>query len=401
MKGSDINLERRFIGALLLDKTVWYDVEPIIDVFTDEVHRQIYEAIQQTKPDAIAVEHYLKSKGLNIDVADFISEASHDPEYHYELLIKDFQYRQVRDKLIDIVQSEADAWGMIERLESVGSLVPLMDRAVSKTTTQVLNSRGKEGNVAPLFLGDRDVDEWYSGANRRGYMELTIADSGHGKTQYAMWKVRHLLSQGYKVLWFQLEGYDVHTAEYFVDTPNRDNLLIADSLYNIEDIKAESKARNYEHDIDYIVIDYVQNVECKRMERMQAVEYISQQLTRLAKDCDVMVHLLSQVTINYTTRSGWKQEPTYGDVRWSQQLKQDAHVITSVFRPSRIESLRVGDAWVKDFRGDEVEYDSVFIRQAKMRHEQESWDRIHLIHKENGLVKRNNPAKDITAVYFD
>lgn len=399
MKAENVQLERRLIGSFLIDKGAWFDVQPSADIFTVNEHKMIIEAIYKTKPDPISVEHYLGLQGHDVDAVQYISEASHEPEYHYSLLLDAYQYRVVRDQLVDILKNETDAYAIIDRLDGIkGSVI---SNAVSKTTTEVLNSKKDEDGRHDIILGDVDVDRWYSGSNRRGYVELTIADSGHGKTQYAMWKVRHLLARGYKVLWFQLEGYDVHTAEYFMNTPNRDNLLIADSLYNIEDIKAEARSRNIESGIDYIVVDYVQNVECKKMERMQAVEYISQQLTRLAKDCDAMVHLLSQITINYSTRAGWKQEPTYGDVRWSQQLKQDAHVITSVFRPSRIESLRVGDQYVKDFKGNEVEYDSVYVRQAKMRHAQESWDRVHLLHKKFGLEKKYKPSKDILGVYFD
>jgi len=399
MKQETIDLQRRLIGSFLLDENSYITLDPDTEIFTDNECKNILEAIKNTKPDAIAVEHYLGLKGIKVDVVKYIYDASHDPEYHYQILKEAHEYNIARRAINDALQDTTDVYSMMDRIDEVRQSVA--KKAISKCTSDIIKNAKLKSDVGLLYTGDVDVDHWYKDSNRRGYMELTIADSGHGKTQYAMWKVKHLLTQGYKVLWFQLEGYDIHTAEYFMNTPNRDNLWIADSLYNIEDIKAEARSQNMSYDLDCIVIDYVQNVECRRMDRMQSVEYISQQLTRLAKDCNVMMHLLSQITINYTTRAGWKQEPTYGDVRWSQQLKQDAHVITSVFRPSRIESLRVGDQYVKDFRDNDVEYDSVFVRQAKMRHAQESWDRIHLVHREHGLEKKNNPLNDIVGVYFD
>jgi len=100
---------------------------------------------------------------------------------------------------------------------------------------------------------------------------------------------------------------------------------------------------------------------------------------------NVFCHPLSQVSINYSIRSGWKQEPSYGDVRWSQQLKQDAHIITSVFRPCKIESLALSQDKAKDWNDNMIPYDSVFIKQAKVRHGKQEWKRLHMIHTDDGL----------------
>ena len=264
----------------------------------------------------------------------------------------------------------------------------LCSNKYSLTPSEIF-ARDKERPVAEkLLTGIRKLDSGlYKDTMRRGHVVLTIADSGHGKTQFALFEAAALLNNGYKIGWFQLEDYDTVTANYLQDnvSKNLDHAYICHRLYDIDAIKQEAQELKNQHGVDVLYFDYVQNIEANRQSRSDQVEYISQQITRMAKDLNVVARPLSQVTIPYNHREGWQQEPRYGDVRWSQQLKQDAHAIISIFRPSKDDNLILSKDKVKNWNGDPVPYDSVFAKQVKVRGGKQQHTRLHLIHNAKGL----------------
>ena len=129
-------------------------------------------------------------------------------------------------------------------------------------------------------------------------------------------------------------------------------------------------------------------MDCSQKFQADKIEFVSKELRKLAKHLRVVVHLLSQVTIA-GDRRGWKLEPTYNDVRWSKQLKQDAHLMTSVFRPNKVDELievdLMGTNKVKDWNGNKQPFDSVYSRQVKVRGGKQEFSRLHMIHGDLGL----------------
>lgn len=395
------DIEKAVLGACFTDDDSHeYVIEKLNGSCFTGRNVAIFKTILEVGNDPITAESKLKEDdGYQDEVPEFMQAASFRVEEHCEILIEKHLMRQLSDlgrEVLETTSEESDPYKIIDAVNRRLADIDAGVKGRTALTPSEIAERDKNKPIAEkLELGLRKLDEGiYADAMRRGQVELTIADSGHGKTQYALYKAERMLRQGYKVAWFQLEGYDSETAEYFDHLPQRDNIFICHSLYDIEDIKREARMLNRDEDIDYIVFDYVQNMECNSKDsRSQQVEYISQQITRLAKDLNAYCHPLSQVTIPYSTRSGWSQEPSYGDVRWSQQLKQDAHIITSVFRPSRIEKLVIDLENVEDWEGNAVPYHSVFIKQAKVRHGKQEWRRLHMVHTEDGL-KPYSPRED-------
>lgn len=387
-------VERSVIGACMMDNGQFHHIKDILnpDCFYNAEAKRIFEAmVDLDDSDTVSL-----SGKYNFDIsmlANYLSDGHPNYEYHCQILIeKKIQRDLIREsqQLLNESWENNDVYEVLDKLSELSERIGVQS-GIKKTFTvpEIVKRDAEKPKAEKLFLGYSDLDNGiYADSMKRGQVELTIADSGHGKTQYALFKAECLLRGGYKVGWFQLEGYDSETAQYMIDgdVPYKENIFISDSLYDIEDIKRESRKLNREHGLDYIIFDYVQNIECsKNLSRTEKVEYISRQITRLAKELNVVCNPLSQITISYSTRDGWKQEPSYGDVRWSQQLKQDASIITSVFRPSRIESLALSRENVKDWKDRQVPYNSVFIKQAKVRHGVQEWKRFHMIHTDKGL----------------
>ncbi len=402
-------IEDSILGACLTDRFALEDVKERLtpECFYNDWNRFIYKAILECEqPDILSVEERLKDMGKfneigSVYIADLTREASMNVEYHCQILIEKKIKRDVVDLCQNIQSKAMNGVDTYDMLDDLNRAVDGLDKGIkskeSLTPSQIFEREENKPKAEKLYIGLSQLDNGiYADTMHKGQVELTIADSGHGKTHYAMYKAQALLKRGYKIGWFQLEDYDVHTAKYMAThAPEQmDNIHICHSLYDIEDIKRECRIMKKEYGIDYIVFDYVQNIECNlNLSRTEKVEYISKQITKMAKDLEVFCHVLSQVTVGYQSRSGWSQEPSYGDVRWSQQLKQDAHIITSVFRPSKVESLVISTDSVKDWKENSIPYDSVFVKQAKVRHGKQYWNRLHLIHQDDGLKPYINENK--------
>jgi len=295
-------------------------------------------------------------------------------------------------KAIEMAEDpNGNAFDALEMLsKSVTSIQDDDTKIHSLPISEVLAMWENSPKLNPFNTGDPTLDGTiYAEAGRHpGQMEVTIAHSGHGKTRYAIYKTAMLALNGVKTHWFQLEDYGHKTAQMFkamLPESCFDNVIITDSIFEIERIKRESRISARDYGVQNIVVDYVQNLSADKRSRAEDVEYISRQLTRMAIDLQCQVHLMSQLTIQDAQRKKWNLEPRAADVRWSRQLQQDAHIITSVFRPERIEGL-YDDSGSMDWNGNLIPKGSVFIKQLKSRYGEPCNTRYHMIDTANGLV---------------
>ena len=89
-----------------------------------------------------------------------------------------------------------------------------------------------------------------------------------------------------------------------------------------------------EHQIDLIIVDYLQLVRGRNLEsRVQEVSEISQSLKNLARELKVPVVALSQLSRAVEQRGGDKK-PQLSDLRDSGSIEQDADVVMFLYRPN-------------------------------------------------------------------
>ena len=209
----------------------------------------------------------------------------------------------------------------------------------------------------------------------KGDINVILADSGHGKTQFSLFLASQLLNSGHVGLWFQMEDYDVNTAKHLAlnSMDHCDKMFIVDDKDDIDDIKRVCKLVKQEHGLDFVVIDYIQEVYAKGRfdSRTLELNYVTKILKQIAKEVNVVVIVPSQVTINDHVRHGWQLEPRYKDAQWAQVIKNVAHCMTSVFRPSMVQSLVINDGLTKKVMGwhedQRFNYNSVFVKLVKSR----------------------------------
>jgi replicative DNA helicase len=125
-------------------------------------------------------------------------------------------------------------------------------------------------------------------------------------------------------------------AGYLAEAP----IFIDDSagLSTLE-LRAKSRRLKAEHNVGMIIIDYLQLVSVKeRVEnRQQQISLISRGLKALAKELEIPVIALSQLSRAVESRGGDKR-PMLSDLRESGSIEQDADVVLFLYRPEVYEN---------------------------------------------------------------
>ena len=367
-------------------------------------NRAIFEAMQECYSETsqidprsvVAILEKKKHPGAVANVLGGLQFASSESSIEYHLAtLQDYAIRRaIIQECTRITQkayeTESDGFECIDELAHIVTSIQDSDVKVhSLPSSEVISLFEATERGEPMRTGIMELDQnIYAEAGRHaGQIEVTVAHPGHGKTRYAIYKTVALARQGYKTHWFQLEDYGYKTAKLLnaILGDLADNIIITDSMFEIEQIKREARISSRDMGINNIVVDYVQNLSADRKSRAEDVEYISRQLTRMAIDLGVQVQVLSQVTIQDAQRKKWNLEPRQSDVRWSRQLQQDAHMMTGVFRPSRVDGL-FDEKNAQDWNGNDVDINSIFVRQLKTRYGQGHFGRYHLIDTEFGPV---------------
>jgi replicative DNA helicase len=129
--------------------------------------------------------------------------------------------------------------------------------------------------------------------------------------------------------WKHLEANTVDLGRaplYIDDTP-------ALSVY---EFRSKARRLKTQHDIKLIIIDYLQLMTAATPEtrgnREQEVSLISRTLKAIAKELNVPIIALSQLSRNVENRGGTKR-PQLSDLRESGAIEQDADVVAFIHRP--------------------------------------------------------------------
>jgi replicative DNA helicase len=104
---------------------------------------------------------------------------------------------------------------------------------------------------------------------------------------------------------------------------------------SIFELRAKCRRLKAQHDIQMIVVDYIQLMSTgtdNKGNREQEISTISRSLKALAKELSVPVVTLSQLNRSVETRTGSKR-PILSDLRESGAIEQDADLVLFIYRP--------------------------------------------------------------------
>lgn len=105
----------------------------------------------------------------------------------------------------------------------------------------------------------------------------------------------------------------------------KSNLILYDGNFKIDELEEYIKNEKEINGIDYIVVDYLQLVKSSKSSRYEQITDVSIRLKQIAKDYDIAVIALSQLSREIEKRAD--KDIYLADFRESGQIEQDASTI--------------------------------------------------------------------------
>ncbi|HMR43434.1 MAG TPA: replicative DNA helicase, partial [Saprospiraceae bacterium] len=135
----------------------------------------------------------------------------------------------------------------------------------------------------------------------------------------------------------KLEAYEWQQINQAIERMSDAPIYIDDTAgINIFELRAKCRRLKKQHDIQLVIIDYLQLMsggqDNHRGNREQEISSISRALKGLAKELGVPVIALSQLSHQVEVRGGSKR-PQLSDLRESGAIEQDADIVSFIYRP--------------------------------------------------------------------
>ena len=136
----------------------------------------------------------------------------------------------------------------------------------------------------------------------------------------------------------QLEAHEWQQLHTAIEKMSKAPIFIDDTPgINVFELRAKCRRLKAQHDIQLIIIDYLQLMTGgtdghRGGNREQEISAISRALKGLAKELNVPVIALSQLSRAVETRGGSKK-PQLSDLRESGAIEQDADIVSFIYRP--------------------------------------------------------------------
>jgi len=386
----DVEVERNVISAMLLDNegvAVALEMLNATDFYKDK-HRLIFDGMvslyqKNDAVDIITLTEELRRTGdlEKIGGAGYLSElaslmpSSANIEYHMRIIrdkallrklihactnvLKEaYENREESEFVLSMAQQEIFEISKDQKQKSYESVDPIL----KKTLTEIerLHHLDHSG-VIGVPSGFQSLDNITAGF-QKGDLIIIAGRPSMGKTAFALNLARNAgVEYDIPVGFFSLEMSDMQLAqrllcaEVMVDSqrlrtgrlrekewPKLSRFVgkLAEAPLYIDDtpaldiIKLSARARRMclERDIGMIIVDYMQLMEGPRGmdNRQQEIAFISRSLKTLAKQLNIPIIALSQLSRAVESRPD--RRPNLSDLRESGAIEQDADVVMFVYR---------------------------------------------------------------------
>ncbi len=264
------------------------------------------------------------------------------------------------DEEIEAVLDEAEKTiFQISNKRSAQNFVQL-DIWLKKTFQHLSDIKSHSKGITGVPSGYKKLDEISSGF-QKGDLVILAARPSMGKTALALSIAQFAAQQGYTVGLFSLEmaaeqltlrllsseSGIAHqnirnatiTSDEWVELTNvaaqlaEMKLFIDDTaMLTVTDLRAKARKLKAEHNLQFLVIDYLQLLHTARRHenRHQEVSEISRSLKALAKELGIPILALSQLSRAVDSRMD--KRPMLSDLRESGAIEQDADLIMFLYR---------------------------------------------------------------------
>lgn len=385
-----VEVEEVVLGALMLEKKIINVVADILapESFYKESHKLMYEAIitlyNNSEPiDIKTVTHQLRKMG-KLDIvggAYYISQCTSkvNSAANTEVHAKIIQEQALKRELIRLsteIQHDAyeDTEDVHKLFDKVGFELSIIARNmyaknyqhISGFVPEVIDDADKASKtpsgVTGVPTGFEVVDKHTAGWQPADLI-IIAARPGMGKTGFVLSATRYAASVGFPTAIFSLEmpskqltkrlisqesEVDLHKFKSgkFQDWEWEKILHRGGEISNLPiyiddtpaitllELRAKSRRLVDEHGVKQIIIDYLQLMSGSgnSRNREQEIAEISRGLKALAKELNVPIIALSQLSRGVESRGGAKR-PQLQDLRESGSIEQDADCVIFLYRP--------------------------------------------------------------------
>lgn len=389
-----LDLEIAVLGAMMIDKKGIDDVIDILhpEAFYDKKHQEIYAAIytlfQNSEPtDLLTVSQQLRKDGkLELVGGDFylinltqkVASSAHI-EYHARIILQKYIQRKLISISSDIIETAydetVDVFDLLDLAEgklfevTQGNLKKGSEDAgdLVKQALKKIQDISNQDGMSGLETGFTKLDALTSGWQPSDLI-IIAARPGMGKTAFVISMAKNMaIDFGHPVALFSLEMSSVQLITRMISSETgltseklrKGNLeaheweqlnvkvkKLSDAPIYIDDtpslsifdLRAKARRLVSQHGVKIIVIDYLQLMTAGGSagkgggNREQEISTISRNLKALAKELNVPVIALSQLSRAVETRGGSKR-PLLSDLRESGAIEQDADIVSFIFRP--------------------------------------------------------------------
>ena len=387
-----LELEEAVLGAMLIDKKGVDEVIDILqaDAFYKTAHQLIFEAIyqlfQDSQPiDLLTVSSELRKKGklesvggefYLVQLSQRVASSAHI-EFHARIILQKFIQRsliKISNEIIESAYKEStDVFDLLDEAESKLYDVTQGNIKKSSETAQNLVMEAKKkieeiskrDGLSGVSTGFEKLDKLTSGWQPSDLI-IIAARPGMGKTALTLSMARNIaVGKQIPVAFFSLEMSSVQLITRLISSETglsseklrtgkladhewqqlnvkvtdleKAPLFIDDTpSLSIFDLRAKARRLSSQHGIKLIVVDYLQlmtaGASSKTGNREQEISTISRNLKALAKELNIPVIALSQLSRAVETRGGTKR-PMLSDLRESGAIEQDADIVSFIYRP--------------------------------------------------------------------
>jgi len=385
------DLEEAVLGALMLEREAVNEVIDILkpESFYKESHQKIFEAIhdlfQRSEPiDILTVTAELRKKS-ELEIvggAYYISfltnrvASSANIQFHARIISQKHILRELirisSDTIREAYEESTDVFDLLDKAErdlftvaqgnirkEYDTMSDVIKQAIENIEAAKKNVDGVSGVPSGFHALDRITSGW-----QKSDMIIIAARPGMGKTAFVISMARNiavdfnlpvaifslemssiqlvnrLISsetgiKGEKIRKGNLEDHEftqlhtrikkLSTAPIFIDdTPS----------LSVFELRAKARRLKSKHDIQMIIVDYLQLMTAgsDKGNREQEISTISRSIKTIAKELNIPIIALSQLSRAVETRGGDKK-PMLSDLRESGAIEQDADIVSFIYRP--------------------------------------------------------------------
>lgn len=383
------DLEEAVLGAILIDKKAFELAAEVLkpESFYVDAHQRIFRACQQldlkNKPiDILTVVEQLKFTE-ELDMVGgpyYITKLTNavvgtaNLEAHSEIVVQKFISRELirigGEMIGDAYEDSENPYDVLDRAEQAltnivngntrNKYTPL-NEAVLKTIIHTEKLRTNPSHITGVASGFDNLDQITHGWQNSDLIILAARPSV-GKTAFALNLARNG-ADSCPVGVFSLEMSELQLTQRLLSTESGiwlDNIISGQmddeqmnclcrhtmdnvKIYiddtpglNIFELRAKARRWHSKHKIGLLIIDYLQlmtGLNERNQNREQEIAQISRSLKGLAKELNIPVIALSQLSRAVETRHSKDKMPQLSDLRESGSIEQDADMVMFMYRP--------------------------------------------------------------------